>query len=103
MAASTLYRPPTAPGVYLRRLKAITAAAHKLAKIIYNMLRHGAEYMEAGQQYFEKENLGNCSYRENNLKFSHGAAIIPEEDATKDVNVKVTVANVTGEKNNVFL
>jgi len=54
-------------------------------------------------QYFEKENLGNCSYRENNLKFSHGAAIIPEEDATKDVNGKVTVANVTGEKNNGFL
>lgn len=54
-------------------------------------------------QYFEKNGLGNCSYRENNLKFSHGAAIIPEEDATKDVNGKVTVANITGEKNNGFL
>ena len=54
MAASTLYRPPTALGVYLLRLKAITATAHKLAKIIYNMLRHGAEYMEAGQQYYEE-------------------------------------------------
>lgn len=54
-------------------------------------------------QFFEKNGLGNCSYRENNLKFSHGAAIIPEEDATKDVNGKVTVANVTGETNNGFL
>jgi hypothetical protein len=54
-------------------------------------------------QFFYKTGIGNCSYRENNLKFSHGAAIIPEEDATKDVNGKVTVANVTGEKNAGFL
>lgn len=54
-------------------------------------------------QFFEKTGLGNCSYRENNLKFSHGAAIIPEEDATKDVNGKVTVTNVTGEQNAGFL
>ena len=53
MAASTLYRSPTALGAYLRRLKArkgpmkaITATAHKLAKIIYNMLRHGREYTQ---------------------------------------------------------
>ena len=50
---STLYRSPTALGAYLRRLKArkgpmkaITATAHKLAKIIYNMLRHGREYTQ---------------------------------------------------------
>ena len=54
-------------------------------------------------QFFEKEGLGNCSYRENNLKFSHGAAIIPEEDATKDVNGKVTISNITGENSNGFL
>ena len=62
MAASTLYRSSTALGAYLRRLKsrigpmkAITATAHKLAKIIYNMLRHGAEYVEAGQKYYEEQ------------------------------------------------
>jgi transposase len=61
MAASTLYRSQTALGAYLRRLKsrigpmkAITATAHKLAKIIYNMLRHGTEYVEAGQAYYEE-------------------------------------------------
>ncbi|MDQ5970041.1 MAG: transposase [Patescibacteria group bacterium] len=60
MAASTLYRSQTALGAYLRRLKsrigpmkAITATAHKLAKIIYNMLRFGTEYVEAGQAYYE--------------------------------------------------
>lgn len=62
MAASTLYRSSTALGAYLRRLKghkgpmkAITATAHKLAKIIYNMLRYGVEYMEAGQAYYEEQ------------------------------------------------
>jgi transposase len=62
MAASTLYASPTALGAYLRRLKsrkgpakAITATAHKLAKIIYNMLRHGIAYKEAGQTYYEEQ------------------------------------------------
>jgi predicted aldo/keto reductase-like oxidoreductase len=36
-------------------MKAITATAHKLAKIIYNMLRHGAEYVETGQAYYEEQ------------------------------------------------
>ena len=69
MAASTLYRSQTALGAYLRRLKshkgpmkAITATAHKLAKIIYNMLRYGTEYMEAGQQYYEEQ------YRTRSIK-----------------------------------
>ncbi len=69
MAASTLYRSPTALGAYLRRLKAhkgpmkaITATAHKLAKIIYNMLRHGTDYMEAGQQYYEEQ------YRDRSIR-----------------------------------
>jgi transposase len=62
MAASTLYRSSSALGAYLRRLKsrigpakAITATAHKIAKIIYNMLRHGVEYKESGQDYYEKQ------------------------------------------------
>lgn len=54
-------------------------------------------------QFFETASLGNCSYRENNLKFSHGSAIIPEEDATNEVNGKITVAHVTGENSSGFL
>ena len=54
-------------------------------------------------QYFSKDGLGTCSYRENNLKFSHGAAVIPEEEATKDVNGKVTVAIITGQKGSGFI
>lgn len=72
MAASTLYRSDSALGAFLRRLKfrlgspkAITATAHKLALIIYNMLKNRIDYVETGQDYYDKQ------YRErvvNNLK-----------------------------------
>lgn len=54
-------------------------------------------------QFFEKSSLGNCSYRENNIKISQGAAVIPKEDATDDVNGKITVKNITGEPNSGFM
>ena len=48
-------------GAYYRRMcarldksKAITAAAHKLARLIYAMLTKGAEYVDRGQAYFEE-------------------------------------------------
>ena len=33
--------------------KAVTAAAHKLARLIYTMLTRGEEYTDRGQQYYE--------------------------------------------------
>lgn len=54
-------------------------------------------------QFFEKGGLGNCSYRENNLKLSHGSAVIPKEDINYKVNGKITVMNVTGEPNSGFM
>ena len=54
-------------------------------------------------QFFAKDGLGICSYRENNLKFSRGAAIIAEEDAVKDVNGKITIVNITGEPTTGFM
>ena len=62
MAASCTHRSNTALGAYLRRLKArigapkaITATAHKIAVIIYNMLKNGIEYVESGQDYYEQQ------------------------------------------------
>ena len=34
--------------------KAITATAHKLARLVYAMLKHGSAYVDAGQDYYEK-------------------------------------------------
>ena len=34
--------------------KAVTAAAHKLARMVYLMLTRGEEYVDQGQQYYEQ-------------------------------------------------
>jgi len=61
MAAFTLFNSKSALGAYLRRQrsrlgapKAITATAHKLARLVYAMLKHGSAYVDAGQDYYEK-------------------------------------------------
>ena len=59
----------SALGAYFRRMcarmdkpKAITAAAHKLARLIYTMLTKGEEYTDQGQAYYEER------YRERVLR-----------------------------------
>jgi transposase len=61
IAANTLYNSECAFGAFLRRMKArlgpakaITALAHKLAKLIYNMLKYGFEYVEKGVEFYEE-------------------------------------------------
>ena len=61
MAAFTLFNSKSALGAYLRRQrarlgspKAITATAHKLARLVYAMLKHGTAYVDAGQAYYEE-------------------------------------------------
>ena len=49
--------------------KAITATAHKLARIIYAMPRYGQQYVDAGVKYYESQ------YRERALRAAkRGAA-----------------------------
>jgi len=61
MAASSLYRSQTALGAFHRRIKArsggqqaVTATAHKIARIYYAMLTKGTSYVELGQQAYEQ-------------------------------------------------
>jgi transposase len=61
MAAASLRTSQSALGAYFRRLcsrmdkpKAIAAAAHKLARLIYTMLTKGEEYTDQGQAYYEE-------------------------------------------------
>ncbi len=35
--------------------QAVTATAHKLARIVYSMLKHGTAYADAGQDYYERQ------------------------------------------------
>jgi transposase len=62
MAASSLYRSTTALGAFFRRIKAraggkqaVTATAHKLARVYYAMLKRGSSYIEIGQQAYEQK------------------------------------------------
>ena len=62
LAANALHRSDSALGAFLRRKKAhlgapkaITATTHKLACIIYAMLRHGQQYVDAGAEYYESQ------------------------------------------------
>lgn len=61
-AVNGLHHSSSALGAYLRRMKArlggpagITAAAHKLAKLVYNVLKHGWTYVDPGQDWYEKQ------------------------------------------------
>jgi hypothetical protein len=36
------------------KAKAVTAAAHKLARLFYALLTRGQEYVDQGQQYYEE-------------------------------------------------
>lgn len=61
MAAQSLRKSQSALGAYHRRLcarmdraKAITATAHKLARLVYLMLTRGQSYVDAGQKQYEE-------------------------------------------------
>lgn len=62
VAAMSLCNSKCALGAYYRRLasrisksKAIKAVAHKLARLIYNLLKNGTAYVKIGQEQYEKQ------------------------------------------------
>jgi 3-isopropylmalate dehydrogenase len=62
IAAQGVANSHSALGAYYRRMrarlgapKAITATAHKLARLVYSMLRYGTAYVDAGQQAYEQK------------------------------------------------
>ena len=89
LAANALHRSDSAAlGAFLRRKKAqlgapkaITAMAHKLARLIYSMLRYGQEYVDAGAEYYE------CQYQQRALRAAKrraaqlGYQLVPLPDA----------------------
>lgn len=79
-AAQSLHRSQSYLGAYFRKMKAlhgpakaITAAAHKIARIIYKMLKEQKEYTDLGADYFIQKHkeraLKNLSRRANALGF----------------------------------
>jgi transposase len=61
-AAVTLQNSQTALGAFYRRMRgrlgaasAITATAHKLARLVYRLLKHGERYVQQGLEDYEKK------------------------------------------------
>jgi transposase len=62
IAATTLQNSKTALGAFYRRMRArlgaasaITATAHKLARLIYRLLKHGELYVQQGLEVYEQK------------------------------------------------
>jgi transposase len=89
LAAAALRTSQSALGAYYRRLcarmdkpKAVTAAAHKLARLIYAMLTRGQQYTDQGQAYYEEKYrqrvVANLTRRAQQL----GLQLVPMPETT---------------------
>ena len=88
LAANALHRSDSALGAFLRRKKAhlgapkaITATAHKLARLIYTMLRYGQEYVDAGAEYYEKQYQDRALRAAKRRATQLGYQLVPLPDA----------------------
>jgi transposase len=68
LAARSLHHSQSALGAFCRRMKArlgtpkaITATAHKLARLVYSLLKHGQAYVQQGMDAYEAQ------YRERKI------------------------------------
>jgi transposase len=62
--------------------KAITAAAHKLARLIYAMLTKGQEYTDQGQDYYEERYRQRVLHHLNLRAAKLGMKIVAAEPNT---------------------
>ena len=84
LAAAALRASKSALGAYYRRMcarmdkgKAVTAAAHKLARLIYLMLTKGEEYTDQGQLYYEERYRERVVRSLNKKAFELGMQLVP--------------------------
>jgi transposase len=93
LAAFGLLNSQSALGAYCRRQrtrlgapKAITATAHKLARTFYSMLKNGTEYVDKGQDYYEKQYhdriVNNLKKRADNMGFE----LIPKDISMLEIS-----------------
>ncbi len=86
LAAQSLHHSQSALGAYFRRLrgrigapKAITATARKLAERIYLMLKYKKEYIEMGQDYYEKQYESRIIKNLKAKAAQFGLTLVPQE------------------------
>ena len=57
--------------------KAVTAAAHKLARLIYAMLTKGQEYTDQGQDYYKERYRQRVLHNLNRRAQQLGMTLVP--------------------------
>jgi transposase len=86
LAAAALRPSQSALGAYFRRMcsrmdksKAVAAAAHKLARLIYTMLTKGEEYTDRGQDYYEERYRERVLWQLNQRAKKMGMKLVATE------------------------
>lgn len=86
IAATTLRNSQSALGAYYRRLcarldkaKAVRAAAHKLARLIYTLLTKGTAYVDQGQGYYEERHRQRVLHHLHRKAAAMGFKLTPVE------------------------
>jgi len=93
IAATTLERSQSALGALYRRMKAklgaaeaITALAHKLARLIYSLIKHGEAYLREGLEQYERKNQQRKLRAVRKMAESLGLKILEPEAVAHSVS-----------------
>jgi len=93
MAATTLERSQSALGGFYRRMKArlgaaeaVTATAHKLARIIYRLIKHGEAYVRQGMEQYEQKFRERKLYALQKAAKTMGFELIPNQTLPSGVS-----------------
>lgn len=84
LAAAALRSSQSALGAYYRRMcarmdrpKAVTAAAHKLARLIYLLITRGQDYVDQGQQQYEQRHRDRVLHQLHKRAKDLGMTLMP--------------------------
>ena len=93
IAAMTLERSQSAMGSFMRRMKArlgaaeaVTATAHKLARLIYRLLKHGEAYVRQGMEEYERKFQEGKLHRLKKTAAAMGFELIAKQPVTLPVS-----------------
>ena len=93
MAATTLQNSQTALGAFYRRMRArlgaasaITATAHKLARLIYRLLKHGELYVRQGLEEYEHKHRQRLLHNLKKTAASFGFELTQKEQFPPSVS-----------------
>ncbi len=93
IAATTLERSQSALGAFYRRMKAklgaaeaVTATGHKLARLIYRLIKHGEAYVQEGLEKYEMKNQQRKLRAVRKMAESLGLQILEPRGVTLSVS-----------------